>query len=115
MTLNAFNIYLDASGDPKEDMDGLFDQDDVSSSASLMNKLGEHITDTGAVSGQPHFPKYPYHGKAAAAGKTISQLAADLGWSTDVWDLSGDVPALKKAPCASPIRALGIALSGRGG
>jgi hypothetical protein len=115
MTLNAFNIYLDASGDPKEDMNGLFDQDDVSSSASLMNKLGEHINDTGAASGQPHFPKYPYHGKAAAAGKTLSQLAADLGWSTDVWDLSGAVPALKKAPCASPIRAFGIALSGRGG
>ena len=39
----------------------------------------------------------PYHAKPAAAGKTAAQVAADLGWSTDVWDLSGAVPTLKKA------------------
>lgn len=36
-----------------------------------------------------------YHGKAAAADATISSVALSLGWSEDIWDLSGDVPALK--------------------
>ena len=39
--------------------------------------------------------QYAYHGKAAAADATISSVAKTLGWSTDVWDLSGDVPVLK--------------------
>ncbi len=38
---------------------------------------------------------HPYHGKAAAAGATISSVAKTIGWPEDVWDLSGDVPALK--------------------
>ncbi len=38
---------------------------------------------------------YPYHGKAAAAGATISSVAKSIGWPEDVWDLSGDVPVLK--------------------
>ena len=36
-----------------------------------------------------------YHGKAAAAGETASQVAKKIGWSETIWDLSGDVPALK--------------------
>ena len=36
-----------------------------------------------------------YHGKAAAAGSTISSVAKTIGWDETVWDLSGDVPALK--------------------
>ena len=36
---------------------------------------------------------YPYHGKAAAA--TATSLAQSLGWSADVWDLSGSEPKLK--------------------
>ena len=39
----------------------------------------------------------PYHAKPAASGKTAAQVAADIGFSTTVWDLSGDVPTLKKA------------------
>lgn len=38
---------------------------------------------------------YPYHGKAAEATATASSLAQSLGWSTDVWDLSGSEPKLK--------------------
>lgn len=36
-----------------------------------------------------------YHGKAAAADATISSVATTLGWDETIWDLSGDVPALK--------------------
>ena len=36
-----------------------------------------------------------YHGKAAAADATISSVAKAIGWSEDIWDLSGDVPVLK--------------------
>ena len=36
-----------------------------------------------------------YHGKAAGAEETLSQVALRIGWSEDIWDLSGDVPALK--------------------
>lgn len=38
---------------------------------------------------------YPYHGKAAETTATASSLAQALGWSTDVWDLSGSEPKLK--------------------
>lgn len=36
-----------------------------------------------------------YHGKAAAASKTASAVAKELGWDETIWDLSKDVPALK--------------------
>ena len=39
--------------------------------------------------------QYAYHGMAAAEGATISSVAKELGWDEDIWDLSGDVPALK--------------------
>jgi len=35
---------------------------------------------------------FPYHGKAAAEGKTLSQVAQELGWSAEVWDFSGEYP-----------------------
>ena len=38
---------------------------------------------------------YPYHGKAAEASATATSLAQSLGWSADVWDLSGSEPKLK--------------------
>ena len=38
---------------------------------------------------------YPYHGVAAAAGATCSQVAKSLGWDENIWDLSGDLPKLK--------------------
>ena len=36
-----------------------------------------------------------YHGKAAAAGETASQVAQKLGWDTTIWNLTGDYPVLK--------------------
>ena len=38
---------------------------------------------------------YPYHGKAAEASATATSLAQSLGWSADVWNLSGSEPKLK--------------------
>lgn len=37
----------------------------------------------------------PYHGKAASAGETASDVAKRIGWDQTVWDLSGDMPVLK--------------------
>jgi len=38
---------------------------------------------------------YPYHGKAAEASATATSLAQSLGWSADIWNLSGPEPKLK--------------------
>ena len=58
-----------------------FDQEDASPEVPLVWGEGTYAT--------------AYHGKAAAAGKTVSQIAKDLGWPETVWDLSGDLPKLK--------------------
>ena len=36
-----------------------------------------------------------YDGKRSAADVACSEKAQEIGWSTDVWDFSGDYPALK--------------------
>ena len=38
---------------------------------------------------------YPYHGKAAAAGETLTDVAKRIGYDPAIWDLSGAVPELK--------------------
>ena len=43
----------------------------------------------------PYKYYYPYHGKAAPAGATVSSLAKQLKWDETVWDLSGNLPVLK--------------------
>lgn len=37
----------------------------------------------------------PYHGKAAAPEATVSSIAQTLGWSSTIWDFSGDLPKFK--------------------
>ena len=39
-------------------------------------------------------PVISYNGKAAT-GKTASAVAREIGWDDTIWDLTGDVPALK--------------------
>lgn len=70
----------------------LYDQDDASPSAPLM------IT---AVEGADY--NYPYHGKAAPSGKTLSEVAKSLGWSTAIWDFSGEKPTLKPDAPVGPV------------
>ena len=43
------------------------------------------------ISGKTY--NFPYHGKASDG--TASAKATDLGWDTNVWNLSGEVPVLK--------------------
>ena len=38
----------------------------------------------------------PYHGKAATAGETVSDVAKRLRWDEKIWDLSDDYPQLIK-------------------
>lgn len=56
------------------------------------------------IDGRPPYPDYDekkddtqnaYHGKAAAAGATLSSVAKAAGWDETVWDLSKEVPVLK--------------------
>ena len=39
---------------------------------------------------------FPYHGKKAGDSETLSQVAERIGWDESVWDLSGDLPKLKR-------------------
>lgn len=61
---------------------------------SDVNPLSETSDISGARVGTPNY-NYPYHGKAAAAGKTASQFARDLKWDETIWDLNGAEPMLK--------------------
>ena len=61
---------------------------------ATVNVLTDMADLDGARVGTPNY-NYPYHGKAAAAGKSASELAKDLGWDETAWDLSGEEPVLK--------------------
>lgn len=63
----------------------LYDQPNASPGSPLMKADG-----TGTYN-------FPYHGRAAAAGSTVSSLAKELGWSESVWDFSTPLPTLKTA------------------
>ena len=63
------------------DLFGLYDQENASEETPLV---------VVEVEGANY--NFPYHGKAAASGKTLSQVAQELGWSSEVWDFSGDYP-----------------------
>ena len=68
----------------------VLDQDNTS-------PLITHYTGTVADPACPYAYQhaYPYHGKEAPAGATVSSLAKQLKWDETVWDLSGALPVLK--------------------
>lgn len=70
-----------------------FDYSDVFSLYDQDNSNPTTPLEVVAVTGANY--NWPYHGKAAAAGKTVSEIAQDLGWSTTIWDFSTDYPTLK--------------------
>ena len=68
------------------DLPTSFQHPNVSTSAPLTDPDGNAVTSS---------TMRPYQGKCEA-GKTLSQLASTtLGWSSDVWDFTGDLPTLK--------------------
>ena len=72
-----------------------YSQADVSATTPLTDSTGTQMEDVSTANGQPHYPQYPYQGHVDT-GKTLSQLASTtLGWSSDVWDFSGELPKLK--------------------
>ena len=81
--------------------DADYDHPDVSASAPLVVKdinTGElrPTTATATGSGNDNYPQFAYHGKHVASGTTLSQLASTtLGWNSNVWDFSGELPVLK--------------------
>lgn len=56
------------------------------------NKEGSYLICT-KIDGKNH--NFPYHGKVLDEKVTASAKATDLGWDTNVWNLSGEVPVLK--------------------
>ena len=58
-----------------------FDQEDASPENPMTPGTGNYA--------------FGYHGKASAAGETLSQVAQRIGWSAEVWDFSGEKPVLK--------------------
>lgn len=68
----------------------LLDQDNTSPTFTLFTGT---VADENCPYSYDH--AYPYHGKAAPAGSTVSSLAKQLKWDETVWDLSGDLPVLK--------------------
>ena len=83
-----------------------YDHPDVSSENPLIvvDKSSGNLratTATSAASGQDNYPLFAYHGKHIASGTSLSTIASTakenggLGWSSDVWDFTGDLPTLK--------------------
>lgn len=70
----------------------LYDQENTSPSAPLTIQ---------PVVNNTH--NYPYHGKAAPAGATVSQLAQQLGWSPAIWNFSGELPTIRPDAQVGPV------------
>lgn len=89
------NCYRKASLDFRDYADALalYDQDNSSPS----NPLVIHTK----IEGNTH--NYPYHGKAAPAGSTLSQVAQSLGWDASVWNFSGEFPTIRPDAPVGPI------------
>ncbi len=76
--------------------EAFYDHPDVSSDHPLVKQNGNETTATSTASGQDGYPMFPYHGHVYFDfEKTLSMLAfSTLIWSSDIWDLSNDLPTL---------------------
>ena len=103
MSIRAY--WGNVSGYTKQ-LDDDYDHPDVSSTSRLIvvdknNGNLRATTATSAASGQDNYPLFAYHGKHIASGTSLSTIASTakenggLGWSSDVWDFTGDLPTLK--------------------
>lgn len=57
--------------------------------------------DTPLVKGNGTY-NYGYYGKSAAENATLTSVAQALGWSTDIWDFTGDIPCHKNGKVWTP-------------
>lgn len=74
--------FVDCPGNAAKGADyAPFDQDDSNPDTPMVKGAGQYA--------------FAYHGKAAGATETLSQVAQRIGWSAEVWDFSGDTPKLK--------------------
>lgn len=79
--------FAEGENNPGGKFNTFFDQENCSDSSPLQGIVHDN--------GKKLY-RCPYNGKAAPAGATASQVAKTLGWSEEIWDLSGDVPSLKR-------------------
>ncbi|MDT3361524.1 MAG: hypothetical protein LIR31_06000 [Bacteroidota bacterium] len=79
-------VYWGTNSGCEVNLPNSFQHPDVSTSAPLTDPDGNAVTSS---------TMRPYQGKCDAS-KTLSQLASTtLGWSSEVWDFTGDLPTLK--------------------
>ncbi len=81
----AFSMYADPALNVLYDMEA----------SDPANPIVEPFTDPEGAETPQYTYFIPYHGKAAAAGETVSAVAKRLGWDEAIWDLSGATPTLK--------------------
>ncbi len=75
-------VFTDSPGNAAKGTDYVFvNQEDANADTPLVWGTGSYSCG--------------YHGKAAGASETLSQVAQRIGWSADIWDFSGDTPKLK--------------------
>ena len=74
-------IFHDCAGNANTGNYLPFDQEDANPDTPMVKGTGTYA--------------FAYHGKAAGASETISQVAQRIGWSADIWDFSEDAPKLK--------------------
>ncbi len=88
------NCYRRADMDFRDYCDAftLYDQENSSPTSPVMIKKLEGFN-----------YNFPYHGKAAPAGKTLSQVAQSIGWSSSVWDFSGELPVIRSDASYVPV------------
>lgn len=77
---------LSFSDCPGNDTNVLVDHENSSPDSPLVEKA--------VTPGSTNY-NFPYHGKAAAAGATASQVAKNLNWDESIWNLSGPMPLFK--------------------
>lgn len=75
-------MTLECYADAISKYNELYDQDNADASHPLTEKHAATLY-------------YPYHGKSAAAGATVSSVAGALNWDETIWDLSDPLPLLK--------------------
>ncbi len=78
-----------------------YDHPNVNGTTAPLVRIGTDLVEANAapatetsISGD--YGRWAYHGKHVASGTKLSTLASTtLGWSSSVWDFSGDTPTLK--------------------